>query len=225
MQVLNRIDFEMNATEIRRRLGISKDSEDWHNVQELMQEMNKTIQAQAAYKPCYIQQKKNESVTIENINFSSKVLRKNLEGVERTFPLVVTLGKNVDEVLKKKDDFLQQYYLDTIANVALQDLLKSLCAQLQNEYNIEQLSYMSPGSLQDWPIGQQRPLFLLLGNVEEEIGVRLAPSMLMYPSKSESGMFFPTEVTFFNCQLCPHANCPSRKAAYDEEKAKEYGVL
>ena len=225
MQILNSVAFEMNAQEIQRRLGISADSEDWHNVQEIMQEMNKTIQAQAAYKPCYIQQKKNETVTIENINFSSKVLRKNLEEVQIIFPFVVSLGKNVDEMLKKKDDFIQQYYLDTIANVALQDLLQSLCAHLQSEYNIEQLSYMSPGSLQDWPIEQQRPLFMLLGNVEGEIGVRLAPSMLMHPSKSESGMFFPTEVTFFNCQLCPHANCPSRKAAYDEEKAREYGVL
>jgi len=225
MQVFNGIDFEMNAAEIRRRLGVSKESEEWKNIQDLMQEMDEVIQARAVYKPCYIQQKDGESVAIEDISFSSKVLRKNLEEVERTFPFVVTLGQKVDDRLKHEDDFLQQYYLDTIANVALQDVLKRLCSCLQDAFKIEKLSYMSPGSLQDWPIEQQRPLFTLLGNVEEEIGVRLAPSMLMYPSKSESGMFFPTEVTFLNCQLCPHENCPSRKAAFDEEKAKAYGVL
>lgn len=225
MQVLKDIDFEMNSSEIRRRLGISKESNEWQDVQGLMQEMDEMIQSRIAYKPCYIQQKDEETVTIEDISFSSKVLRKNLEDVQRVFPFVVTLGQQVDNKLKEEKDFLRQYYLDTIANVALQDFLKSLRSYLQDVYKIEKLSYMSPGSLQDWPIEQQRPLFRLLGSVDEEIGVRLAPSMLMYPSKTESGMFFPTEVTFLNCQLCPHENCPSRKAAFDEEKAKEYGVM
>ncbi len=225
MKVVSGIDFEMDASRIQERLGLSPESGEWSDVQELMREMERIVEPQLAYKPFYIQDKGEETVIIEDITFSSKVLRKNLEDVQRVFPFVVTLGPRVDEMLKGEGDFLRQYYLDTIANVALQDVIKSVCASLQEEQHIEQLSYMNPGSLQDWPLEEQRPLFRLLGDVEETIGVRLAPSLLMYPSKTESGMFFPTEVTFFNCQLCPNENCPSRKADFDEEMARDYGVL
>jgi len=225
MKVVSDIDFEMDAPQIQTRLGLSAESGEWPDVQGLMREMERIVEPQLAYKPFYIQDKGEETVTIEDIEFSSKVLRKNLEDVQRVFPFVVTLGPGVDDMLKREGDFLRQYYLDVIANVALQDVIKSVCASLQDEHHIEQVSYMNPGSLQDWPLEQQRPLFRLLGDVEETIGVRLAPSLLMYPSKTESGMFFPTEVTFFNCQLCPNENCPSRKAAFDEAMARDYGVL
>ena len=225
MKVVSGIDFEMDAPQIQTRLGLSAESGEWPDVQGLMQEMKGIVEPQLAYRACYVQDKGEETVTIEDIEFSSKVLRKNLEDVQRVFPFVVTLGPGVDDMLKREGDFLRQYYLDVIANVALQDVIKSVCASLQDEHHIEQVSYMNPGSLQDWPLEQQRPLFRLLGDVEETIGVRLAPSLLMYPSKTESGMFFPTEVTFFNCQLCPNENCPSRKAAFDEAMARDYGVL
>ena len=84
---------------------------------------------------------------------------------------------------------------------------------------------MSPGSLADWPIEEQRPLFNILGDVDAAIGVKLSESLLMIPNKSLSGMYFPTEVRFFNCQLCPREQCPGRKAKYSEKMAKEYGIL
>jgi predicted transcriptional regulator len=37
----------------------------------------------------------------------------------------------------------------------------------------------------------------------------------MVPSKSVSGILFPTEQTFASCQLCPREGCPSRQAPYD----------
>jgi hypothetical protein len=74
---------------------------------------------------------------------------------------------------------------------------------------------MSPGSLPDWPIQAQRPLFRLFGDAAESLGVQLTDSMLMIPSKSVSGICFPTEQTFASCQLCPRERCPSRQAKYD----------
>ena len=75
---------------------------------------------------------------------------------------------------------------------------------------------MTPGSLKDWPLTEQRPLFKLLGDVEGEIGVRLMDSLMMYPKQSASGIIFPTEVRYENCQLCPMENCPGRRAVYDK---------
>jgi hypothetical protein len=89
---------------------------------------------------------------------------------------------------------------------------------------MEKLSYMSVGSLEDWPISEQKQLFSLLGDVEAAIGVQLTSSMLMLPAKSESGIFFPSETTFLNCQLCPRQNCEGRKAAFDPKMARDYGL-
>ncbi len=74
---------------------------------------------------------------------------------------------------------------------------------------------MNPGSLPDWPLPQQLPLFQLLGDVEGLIGVHLKESFLMVPTKTVSGIFFPTETRFESCQLCPREDCPGRRAPYD----------
>ena len=84
---------------------------------------------------------------------------------------------------------------------------------------------MSPGTLEDWPIEEQSPLFSILKGVEEYIGVGLSESFLMIPKKSVSGIYFPTETTFYSCQLCIKERCPGRRAGYNEEMAREYGIL
>jgi hypothetical protein len=83
---------------------------------------------------------------------------------------------------------------------------------------------MAPGSLSDWPIEEQGPLFGLLGDVKASIGVRLTRNLLMLPAKSVSGFYFPTEVSFYSCQLCPRKRCESRKAKYNKAMADEYGI-
>jgi hypothetical protein len=76
---------------------------------------------------------------------------------------------------------------------------------------------MSPGSLADWPIREQRPLFSLLGDPEQAIGVKLTDSFLMIPNKTVSGLRFSTEERFESCQLCPREHCPGRRAAYEPD--------
>ena len=75
---------------------------------------------------------------------------------------------------------------------------------------------MAPGSLSNWPLPQQRPLFDVLGDVQGIIGVELSDSFLMTPNKSVSGVRFPTEEGFASCQLCPREGCPNRRAPYDQ---------
>jgi hypothetical protein len=88
---------------------------------------------------------------------------------------------------------------------------------LTSLYEPGKLSRMSPGSLADWPIQEQRPLFKILGNTEKMIGVHLTESLLMVPTKSVSGIRFPTEESFESCQLCPREECPNRRAPYEAD--------
>ncbi len=111
-------------------------------------------------------------------------------------------------------DLLKQYYLEEIANIALEQAADWLAAHLETRYGLGPLSNMSPGSLEDWPITEQAKLFSIFGDTEKLIGVRLTDSMLMVPRKSISGILFPSEEGFVACQLCERENCPGRKAAY-----------
>lgn len=225
MKMTDDLQPQINTAEIRKRLHLETDSSEWHDVEKMIAQAAGFLRPKAVYKVCYIDRKEDDAVMIEDVRFQSRVLRKNLESVHRIFPFVVTIGPELEEMARSREDYLEQYYFDTIANVALQDTIQCLRTALQDRYKPGKLSYMSAGSLADWPISEQRPLFSLLGEVEAAIGVRLAPDMLMHPAKSESGIFFPAEVTFFNCQLCPRENCESRKAAFDRKMVREYGLV
>ncbi|UCG04959.1 MAG: hypothetical protein JSV83_13615 [Desulfobacterales bacterium] len=224
MEILENIPVEINITEIKRRLHITRDV-DLNLAQQLIEESSSLIEAKALYKICYIEEKLENAVRVDGLSFKSKVLRKNLDGVERIFPYVVTIGAKFEEEMRNNPDLLKKFYLDTIGTLALTSARKYLEAHLRSKYALGKVSFMSPGSLSDWPIEEQRPLFELLEDVDNAIGVKLNNSLLMIPAKSVSGIYFPTEITFFSCQLCPRKECMGRKAAYSESLAKEYGVL
>jgi hypothetical protein len=119
--------------------------------------------------------------------------------------------------MRSQDDLLPHYYADVISEEAMRTAAAELKQHLVRRYDLGRTSTMSPGSLEDWPIREQRPLFNLLDNPAKTIGVRLTDSMLMIPSKSVSGIRFPVEKTFESCQLCQRERCPGRRAPYDEE--------
>jgi len=193
-------------------------------VRTLVDTVQQLIEPRALYKICYIEAKSEDSVIVDGLHLSSRVLRKNLDRVERIFPYAITLGSKLGEKQNACSDLLENYYLDSIGNLALTSVQKQLKKHLQSKFALEKMSSMAPGSLSDWPIEEQGPLFKLLGNVEASIGVKLTRNLLMIPAKSISGFYFPTEVSFYSCQLCPRKRCESRKAKFDETLAGEYGV-
>jgi len=223
MAILENISVSLNLDTVRRRLHMKPDS-DTSQVRTLVDTVQQLIEPRAIYKVCYIEAKSEDSVIVGGLRLSSRVLRKNLDRVERIFPYAVTLGSKLGEKQNACNDLLENYYLDFIGNLALTSVQKQLKKHLQSKFALEKMSSMAPGSLPDWPIEEQEPLFQLLGDVEASIGVKLTPNLLMIPAKSISGFYFPTEVSFFSCQLCPRKRCESRKAKYDETLAGEYGI-
>lgn len=183
------------------------------------------ISAKAVYEVCYIEEKLEDTVIIDGIRLRSRILRKNVETVGRVFPYVITIGTRLEQKADASTDLVEKYYLDRIGNIALSEARNHLEEHLCSRFAVDGLSTMSPGSLEDWPIEQQRPLFSILEGAEVSIGVSLTESLLMIPKKSISGIYFPTEVTFHSCQLCPRQNCEGRKARYNEALAMEYGIL
>jgi hypothetical protein len=223
MPILDNINVTISPDELSKRLHMDKDRS-LDGIQPVIDVAAKLISPRAFYDVRYIDEKLEDAVIIDGRRFKSRVLRKNLDRVERVFPFVITIGPKLGEKQSASTDLLENYYLDIIGNVALDSARRHLKRHLKSTFGVEKISFMSPGSLTDWPIAQQAPLFALLGNVEAAIGVELNDSLLMLPAKSISGIYFPTEVSFFSCQLCPRQGCESRKAKYDATLAKEYGI-
>lgn len=224
MEILDPIPAEVDLLSIKKSAHIpGGDAE--QQVLSLIEAAHSVMAAKAVYKVSYIDSKAENAVTIDGVPFKSKVLRKHFEKVERVFPYVVTIGKGFEELEKSCGDVLDKYTLDVIGNAAVVKAREFLRESLAKRYGLGALSCLGPGQLQDWPLEEQRRLFGLLGDVERSIGVTLNDSFLMLPRKSLSGIYFPTETTFFACQLCPREKCPSRKADYHEELAKECGVF
>jgi hypothetical protein len=221
MEILAHIPIELNPASVHSKLK----SHDHGAVEGLITRALSLAQAQAIFATAYVEDREEDAVVIAGRRFKSRVLRKNLDNVGRVFPAVVTLGGRFDEAVEATGDLLEKYYLDAIGNLALAEARTHLIGHLCRRFATDKLSWMSPGSLTDWPLEEQVPLFELLGGVESAIGVRLTASLLMLPRKSVSGIFFPAESTFFSCRLCPRDRCDNRKARYDEEAAHAYGIL
>jgi hypothetical protein len=183
------------------------------------------IHARAAYGTAYVDHVGDDGVKIEGRWFKSRVLVKNLENVGRVFPFLLTIGAALDDRVASSADMLEKYYLDEIGNMALRRARERFEAHLRERFALEKIACMSPGSLNDWPLEEQRPLFDLLDEARKSLEMRLTASCLMLPRKSLSGIYFPSETTFFSCQLCPRDDCEGRKAAYSEKLAREYGII
>ena len=223
MPIIDNITVNISLDELRKRLHMQKD-QDSGELQPLIDVAMQLIEPRALYDVHYIEEKLEDAVIVNGRRLKSRVLRKNLDQVERIFPFVITIGSKLGEKQAASTDLLENFYLDTIGNVALTSARKQLKRHLESQFALEKISSMAPGSLADWPIEEQAPLFKLLGDVNTSIGVTLTDSLLMLPAKSISGIYFPTEVSFFSCQLCPRERCESRKAKYNPKLAEEYGI-
>jgi len=223
MPILDNINIDISLNEVCRKLHMKPDG-DLSEIQPLVDVAMTLIEPRALYDVRYIEEKLEDAVIVNGRRLKSRVLRKNLDQVGRIFPFVITLGSKLGEKQTASSDLLENFYLDTIGNVALNSARKQLKRHLESKFALEKISSMAPGSLADWPIQEQAPLFKLLGDVEASIGVKLTDSLLMLPAKSISGIYFPKEVSFVSCQLCPRERCESRKAQFSPKLAEEYGI-
>ncbi|MBN1459412.1 MAG: vitamin B12 dependent methionine synthase [Armatimonadetes bacterium] len=227
MEVLTRIPVEYESASLLPRLRVAENSGDAAALRELVDRVRAVVNPKGLYEACYVEHSSDDTVRIGDIVFSSRVLRVNLEDAHRVFPFVVTCGRELDEIEDVRGDPLRAYWLEELKVMALRAASARVREEIETRYHPGELSSMSPGSLKDWPITQQKQLFALLGNVEEMIGVGLTDSFLMLPMKSVSGIYFPTERSFESCQLCPREGCPGRAAPYDpmlwEERYEKSG--
>ena len=213
--ILDDIPFALDVDALMRRLHIAPDGATADEFRDLARRAQGIARPKAMYREAYVGARDDAGVIIEGIRFSSRVLRVNLENIYRIFAYVATCGRELHAWAESLDDMLYRFWAEEIKIVAVGAATRALNEHLAARYSPGRTATMPPGSLSDWPLREQRPLFALLGDPTAAIGVELTPSCLMVPNKSVSGIRFPTEERFESCQLCQNMDCPNRRAPYD----------
>jgi len=221
--VITGLTYKANLASLARQAHVREDSPMWSEFCDLVAQAEEIASPKGVYRTAYIKQHDDDGVIIDGEKLTSRVLAVNLERVHRVFMLVATCGTELDAWAHALDDVLYEFWSESIKMAALNVATRAVFAHIDESYAVGKTSQMNPGSLQDWPLREQRPFFRLMGDVEGDIGVVLSDSCLMSPNKSVSGLRFATEGSFESCLLCPREGCPGRRATYDPELyAKRY---
>jgi hypothetical protein len=212
---LTDIPFELDVPGLLKKLRIDGRPEYARRFSGLAGQAAGIGRPKAVYGLAYIDSASDDGIVVDGVTLTSRVLRVNVKDAHRVFPFVVTCGTELEIWGKSFTDMLERFWADAIMEQGTLLALHALTADLDRRHRAGKTAMMNPGSLADWPLDQQAPLFAILGDLPARIGVSLSDSFIMTPMKSVSGLRFPTETQFENCQLCPREECPGRRAAYD----------
>ena len=169
----------------------------------------------ALLRVAYAGERDGERIEIGGETFESATLVRNLNEINRVFAYVATCGRPLYDLDIADLDPFASFWHETLKLMVVRSAANWLCELVRREYAVDRLSSMNPGSgdAHVWPIQQQHELFRVLGEADS-IGVELTESALMVPDKSVSGIFFPSDRAYVNCESCTRRICPDRRAPY-----------
>ena len=208
------IPIRIEYDECLKKIHPTRRPPDENLLKTIVHKSNELVQPQSVFRLACIESVEHDGVVIDKTRFSGPLLPQTLPKTSAVFPFIITLGQKLDDKIFSSDNLMEQFYFDQIGNILLKKCGTYLESHIKKSYAVKQLSSISPGSLTTWPIEEQKPLFSLFGNTQSLIGVSLTPQMLMIPSKSISGFFFPTQEKFIACSFCSRKKCPERSAPY-----------
>jgi len=221
--VFAELPFQLTSDELAVRLRVQDVLRE--EFDEILAEAIAVANPKVVYTALPVERLGEKEVRVGDMTFISKVLSVNMVGVATAYPYVATGGRELHDLAASKSDELESYWVNSIAENVLHQGLAGGLQRIREAEATGELCAMNPGSLPDWPISEQRPLFRLLGDVMALIGVELTESYLMLPIKSCSGLFFEAKEHYTNCSLCPREHCIGRREPFSQEKALEkYGL-
>jgi len=219
------VPFRVEMKALLRALQIADPAPFMDDIERLVRQAEAVARPKGLYKLAAMDAVGGDAVAIDGVTFTSRILRINVGELHRVFPFVATCGAELEQWSRGLDDMMTQFWADAIKELALRRAIAELARHLNETYHPGKRAAMNPGSLEDWPLAQQAPLFGLFGDVAGLVGVELGASFLMSPIKSVSGIWFETDKDYQNCRLCPRPACPNRRAPHDAHLLEgEYGL-
>jgi len=216
--LLTCIPLRLDAEALIRKYRLEPGSARAERVRRLAEEAADQGRPKAMFLDCGIDARSEDNVVIGGETFRSRVLAVNLEKVHRVFPFAATCGRELESWSRSLNGSLETFWAADIQGIALGAALHALVARMRETHCPGGLSMMNPGSLEDWPLSEQVPLFRVLRDpVQSVLGVKLLESLRMDPGMTVSGIWFPSEARFENCMLCPREACVGRRAPHDPD--------
>ena len=216
--VLDQIPFDIDMDGLMSAAHIRASSSDSVEFERLVADSQAVARPKAIYRMAGILTTEGNEVTIEGVRFHSRRLAASLAHSHRVFAYVATCGTELGVWARAIDDPLYGYWSEAIKQAALDAATSALYGHLLDRFRPGEMGSMRPGSVGDWPLKEQRPLFQLLGDPTSAIGVKLTDSCLMTPNKSVSGIRFPVGENCGSCRLCPWEECSGRTERYDRPR-------
>lgn len=210
------LSFDFDRIAYDRWINIERYPDLTGEIDSLLQEVLPLVKPRLLLREAAIEGTDKSQVTVGGFVFSSAVLSWNLAQTDRVWAYLVSCGPEIYGRMKGEEEPLRQYWLDALAEMAVQFASEQAEKLLRERLGEEiTLSYMNPGSADRdvWELKDQGPLFKLLEN-PGEIGVSLTEGWLMEPSKSLSGFFFFSPQGFLPCWVCSQKMCPTRRASF-----------
>jgi hypothetical protein len=135
--VVENIPFSFDEEEFQKLTHIDLSGPYAKAVAGLLENTLAATRPKALYKVCYIDNWTDDTIELEGIRFTSRVLSQNLSEVERVFPYIVTCGTELDTCLSAVTDVLAQYWLDGLKEMALRTAVEHLKNHLVAEYGLK----------------------------------------------------------------------------------------
>src|SRR5664279_870025 len=95
--LLENIPFEVNLDQLMKQVRVRPGSEDAKDLASLAAEAQKIARPKAVYGVAFIDEKLESEVLIDGVRLTSRVLRVNLDKVERVFPFTCTCGSELQD--------------------------------------------------------------------------------------------------------------------------------
>ena len=213
--IIKNPELTLKIEEIAKALRVSED--DYDEFSDIFDKIVPLLDPRIYYGIEEVSSNDGHNVVIGDQTFVSRILSVNLKDAKKVYPYVATSGRAAYDKAESYTDSLYKFWAHGICEIALRKLFEASFEQIKARLGVSALNAMNPGSLADFPISQQKPLFDLLKNVEEEAGVTLTPTFLMVPIKSGSGIWYESDKHYANCMMCPRVSCPNRRAPYDAD--------
>ena len=137
------------------------------------------LREDALCKLVFIDERGDDYVILDGVRFSSRILRVNVSQADRAFAAVASCGPEIETWSEQLDDPLHRYWSEAMRLQALGAASQALVQEIDQRYRPGHMAAMNPGSLSDWPLREQRPLFALLGDAETAIGFASRPADVM----------------------------------------------
>jgi hypothetical protein len=128
------IPFALNTNQLFEYLRIEPGTDRAKEFEDLVNEVRKIGKPKALYKASFIDEKGEETITLDGVTFTSLALRKNLDSIERVFPYVATCGTEIDDIEIGQGDLQKKIWISFLKGSLLQASMQFLREHLTKRY-------------------------------------------------------------------------------------------